>query len=245
MISRWRWILAFVLSLTLILVPWMSLPGGTLIACELRSQVEGDRRHLDIEFPRPCLDQKLHLDRFLDQARQDINNDEFFPFTIRRMRYQLVDNGFRILGNLAIEYPVIGLVNFELSQTVFVNLNQGSLNVEAGETRVQVNVPFIRSNDLSPLLNQMVNTQLRIFNQKRLQDFLQDTELDQRMAQETGLTVEVINFLVQSIQDHFSAQITKDSVIVSIDVENGNGNNPDDSPSPATIQSLARLYQIP
>ena len=200
--SPWRWLLVIFFSLSLILLPWLSQPGETLIACQLRSHIE-DETHLGIEFPRPCLDQKLHLDRFLDQARQEINNDEFFPFTIRRMRYQLVDNGFRILGNLAIEYPVIGLVDFELSQTVFVNLNQGSLNVEAGETRVRVNVPFIQSNDLSPLLNQMVNTQLRIFNQKRLQDFLQDTDLDQRMAEETGLTVESINFLVQGIQDHF------------------------------------------
>jgi hypothetical protein len=240
--SPWRWLLAFVLSLTLIVLPWMNQPGETLIACELRSHIE-DETHLEIEFPRPCLDQKLHLDRFLDQARQDINNDEFFPFTIRRMRYQLLNEGFRILGNLAIDYPVIGLVDFELSQTVFVNLNQGSLNMEAGETQVRVNVPFINSNDLSPLLNQMVNTQLQIFNQKQLQDFLQDTELDQRMAQETGLTVEAINFLVQSIQDQFSAQITEDSVIVSIEVANGNEDDPDDSPSPATIQSLQTLLR--
>lgn len=220
----------------------MNQPGEALIACELRSQIE-DETHLAIEFPRPCLDQKLHLDRFLDQARTDINNDEFFPFNIRRMRYQLVDDGFRILGNLAIEYPVIGLVDFELSQTVFVNLNQGSLNVEAGETRVRVNVPFINSNDLSPLLNQMVNTQLRIFNQKRLQDFLQDTDLDQRMAEETGLTVEAINFLVQGIQDHFSAQITADSVIVSIDVADDEDDDPEGSPTPATIRSLQVLLR--
>lgn len=242
--SPWRWLLAFILSLTLILLPWMSLPGETLIACELRSRIE-DETHLEIEFPRPCLDQKLHLDRFLDQARQDINNDEFFPFTIRRMRYQLLNEGFRILGNLAMDYPVIGLVDFELSQTVFVNLNQGSLNMEAGETQVRVNVPFIESNDLSPLLNQMVNTQLQIFNQKRLQDFLQDTELDQRMAEETGLTVEAINFLVQSTQDHFSAQITEDSVIVSIEVSDEEENNPEGSSSPAIIQSLSSLYQVP
>lgn len=240
--SPWRWLLVLVLSLSLILVPWMNQPGEALIACELRSQIE-DETHLAIEFPRPCLDQKLHLDRFLDQARTDINNDEFFPFNIRRMRYQLVDDGFRILGNLAIEYPVIGLVDFELSQTVFVNLNQGSLNVEAGETRVRVNVPFIRSNDLSPLLNQMVNTQLRIFNQKRLQDFLQDTDLDQRMAEETGLTVEAINFLVQGIQDHFSAQITADSVIVSIDVADDEDDDPEGSPTPATIRSLQVLLR--
>lgn len=240
--SPWRWLLLLVLSLSLILVPWMNQPGEALIACELRSQIE-DETHLAIEFPRPCLDQKLHLDRFLDQARTDINNDEFFPFNIRRMRYQLVDDGFRILGNLAIEYPVIGLVDFELSQTVFVNLNQGSLNVEAGETRVRVNVPFIRSNDLSPLLNQMVNTQLRIFNQKRLQDFLQDTDLDQRMAEETGLTVEAINFLVQGIQDHFSAQITADSVIVSIDVADDEEDDPEGSPTPATIRSLQVLLR--
>ncbi len=240
--SPWRWLLVLVLSLSLILVPWMNQPGEALIACELRSQIE-DETHLAIEFPRPCLDQKLHLDRFLDQARTDINNDEFFPFNIRRMRYQLVDDGFRILGNLAIEYPVIGLVDFELSQTVFVNLNQGSLNVEAGETRVRVNVPFINSNDLSPLLNQMVNTQLRIFNQKRLQDFLQDTDLDQRMAEETGLTVEAINFLVQGIQDHFSAQITADSVIVSIDVADDEDDDPEGSPTPATIRSLQVLLR--
>ncbi|OAB58599.1 hypothetical protein AY600_06350 [Phormidium willei BDU 130791] len=240
--SPWRWLLVVVVSLSLILVPWMSQPGETLIPCELRSHIE-DETHLEIEFPRPCLDQKLHLDRFLDQARQDINNDEFFPFTIRRMRYQLLDDGFRILGNLAIEYPVIGLVDFELSQTVFVNLNQGSLNMEAGETQVRVNVPFINSNDLSPLLNQMVNTQLQIFNQKRLQDFLQDTDLDQRMAQETGLTVEAINFLVQGIQDQFSAQITADSVIVSIEVANNEEDDPEGSPSSATIGSLQVLLR--
>ncbi|PPT07115.1 hypothetical protein CKA32_002237 [Geitlerinema sp. FC II] len=219
------WLLGFALTL-LLMWGWghrgdSQTPTPTQILldelsdCELVDRIE-DERILEVEFPPACLDEKLRLYKFLDVAKQQVNDNENVPLVIENLRYQLIDEGVRIRGNLAIDYPVVGLVDFEVSQTVFADLTHGALNLRAGETQVRVDVPFFESNDLGGLVNQIVDTQLTIFNQKSLQDFLSDTGLDERIAEETDLSVEAVNFIAKAIEPNVSARITEDAVILSV-----------------------------
>ncbi|MGC9504865.1 hypothetical protein [Baaleninema sp.] len=183
--------------------------------CELVDRIE-DEKILEVEFPPACLDEKLRLYQFIDLAKQQVNQNEIFPLIVKDLRYRLIDEGVQIRGNLEIDYPVVGLVDFEVSQTVFAELLQGALNLRAGETQVRVDVPFFESNDLGGLVNQIVDTQLTIFNRKSLQDFLSDTGLDERIAEETDLSVEAVNFIAKAVEPNISAKITEEALILSV-----------------------------
>ncbi|MBO9998221.1 MAG: hypothetical protein J7641_04300 [Cyanobacteria bacterium SID2] len=183
--------------------------------CELVSRIENDKI-LEVEFPPACLDEKLRLSNFIEIARQQVNEDETIPLNVKNIRYNLIDEGIRILANLEIDYPVLGLVDFEVSQQVLANLTDGALDLKTGETEVDIDVPFFEDNDLGGLVNQVVDYQLTIFNQKSLQDFLSDTGLDERIASETDLSVEAVQFITKAVEQDVSARITEDAVILSI-----------------------------
>lgn len=222
------WMLAGLVAVVLVVTPRLKttaavssadlvvqLFGDNTATCQLVSRVENDNL-LEVEFPPPCLDEKLRLDRAIEQVKQQVNDNELMPLKVEAINYRLIDEGIRVLAELEIDYPVVGLVDFELSQQVFVSLTDGALDLRSGETEVNVNVPFFADNDLSGLLRQVVDTQLSIFNQKSLQDFLNDTSLDRRIADESGLSVEAVNFIAQSVQKNMSARIDEDAVILSI-----------------------------
>ena len=126
--------------------------------CFLDSKIDDDRL-LEIEFTQTCLNEKMELPELLYRTEKRINDNEQFPLKVRNTQYSLIDDGIKVKSEMSIDYPVIGLVTLALDQDIFINLTEGKIDLQAGETQLNLNVSSIPIENFSSLIDQVVESQ--------------------------------------------------------------------------------------
>ncbi|MBE9040392.1 hypothetical protein IQ235_06245 [Oscillatoriales cyanobacterium LEGE 11467] len=184
--------------------------------CFLDSKIDDDRL-LEIEFTQTCLNEKMELPELLDRTEKRINDNEQFPLKVRNTQYSLIDDGIKVKSEMSIDYPVIGLVTLALDQDIFINLTEGKIDLQAGETQLNVNVSSIPIENFSSLIDQVVDSQLVVYDDKTVSEFLAQTGLDLKLAEDIGISPEAVKFTVRAIESHVSAKIDKEELTIAID----------------------------
>ena len=184
--------------------------------CFLDSKIDDDRV-LEIEFTQTCLNEKMELPELLDRTEKRINDNEQFPLKVRNTQYSLIDDGIKVKSEMSIDYPILGLVTLALDQDIFINLTEGQIDLQAGETQLNVNVSSIPIENFSSLIDQVVDSQLVVYDGKSVSEFLAQTGLDLKLAQDIGISPEAVKFTVGSIEPHVSAKIDEEQLTIAID----------------------------
>ena len=184
--------------------------------CFLDSKIDDDRL-LEIEFTQTCLNEKMELPELLEQTEKRINDNEQFPLKVRNTQYSLIDDGIKVKSEMSIDYPVIGLVTLALDQDIFINLTEGKIDLQAGETQLNLNVSSIPIENFSSLIDQVVESQLVVYDDKTVSEFLAQTGLDLKLAEDIGIDPKAIKFTVRAIESHISAKIDEEELTIAID----------------------------
>ncbi|MDY6939585.1 MAG: hypothetical protein SWY16_18280 [Cyanobacteriota bacterium] len=184
--------------------------------CFLDSRVR-DREVLEIDFTQTCLNEKLELLKLLKTTEERVNKDESLPLNIENTDYSLIDDGIKVISELSIDYPVLGLVVLALDQDILINLTEGKINLRAGETQLNLSVSDLPIDNFSSLIDRVVESQLVVYDGKSVSEFLEQTGLDVKLAEDIGISPETIDFTVRAIESHVSAKIDDRELTIAID----------------------------
>ncbi|MGD1901697.1 MAG: hypothetical protein ACFB9N_05600 [Geitlerinemataceae cyanobacterium] len=188
--------------------------------CQLGSTIERNRR-LEVSVPQRCLDDRLGLSQLLADARDRAN--EFaqsagsVPLEVRSIAYQPIVGGLQVSADLGIDNPFLGFLDFRVVQDVIASVDSGKLSLEAGATRLVMDVPIFGGGDLEGIARGVVDRQLQVLNGKRLSELTVETGLDRIMAERSGLSREAVNFIVASVEDDIDIAMTASGAIVTVE----------------------------
>jgi len=204
-------------------IPTSSTPHRLAIdaaTCQLDSNIE-QNRHLAISVPQHCVDDRLGLAQIVEDARDRANtfaqSAGNVPLEVRTINYEPIAGGVRVNADLGIDNPLLGFLSVRLFQDVMASVESGRLSVEAGETRLVLDVPVFGGGNLEGIARSVVDQQLRVLNGKRLSELAIETGLDRAMAEQSGLSREAVNFIVSSIEDDISIKLTPSGADVTIE----------------------------
>lgn len=184
--------------------------------CFLDSKIDDDRI-LEIDFTQTCLNEKMELPQLLEKTEKRINSNEQFPLKFDKTQYSLIEDGIKVRSEISIDYPVLGLVILELDQDILINLTAGKIDLQAGETKLNLNVSSIPIENFSSLIDQVVASQLVVYDGKSVGEFLEETGLDLKLASDIGISPKAIKFTVRAIEPHISAKVDEDRLTIAID----------------------------
>lgn len=187
--------------------------------CQLNSSIERDRR-LDVTIPQHCIDDRLGLAQIVEDARDRANafaqRAGNVPLEVKTISYAPIAGGIRVQADLGIDNPLLGFLDVRVFQDVMASVDSGRLTVEAGETRLVLDVPVLGGGNLEGIARGVVDQQLRVLNGKRLSELAIETGLDRIMAEQSGLSREAVNLIISSIEEDIDIDLTSSGANVAI-----------------------------
>jgi hypothetical protein len=188
--------------------------------CQLDSNIERSRR-LEVSVPQHCVDDRLGLAQIVEDARDRANafaqTAGNVPLEVRTIGYEPIAGGVRVRADLGVNNRLLGFLDVRVFQDVMASVDNGLLSVEAGETRLVLDVPIFGGNNLEGIARSVVDQQLRILNGKRLSELAIETGLDRVMAERSGLSREAVNFIVSSVEEDIDIELTSSGANVTIE----------------------------
>lgn len=188
--------------------------------CQLDSNIER-RRRLEVSVPQHCVDDRLGLAQIVEDARDRANafaqTAGNVPLEVRTIGYEPIAGGVRVRADLGVNNRLLGFLDVRVFQDVMASVDNGLLSVEAGETRLVLDVPIFGGNNLEGIARSVVDQQLRILNGKRLSELAIETGLDRVMAERSGLSREAVNFIVSSVEEDIDIELTSSGANVTIE----------------------------
>jgi hypothetical protein len=188
--------------------------------CQLDSTIQRNRR-LEVTVPQTCVDDRLGIAQIIDDARDRANafarSAGNVPLEVQTINYEPIAGGVRIRADLGVNNPLLGFLDVRVFQDVMASVDNGLLSVEAGETRLVLDVPIFGGGNLEGIARSVVDQQLRILNGKRLSELAIETGLDRVMAERSGLSREAVNFIVSSVEEDIDIELTSSGANVTIE----------------------------
>lgn len=188
--------------------------------CQLDSNIQRNRR-LEVTVPQNCVDDRLGIAQIVDDARDRANafarSAGNVPLEVRTINYEPIAGGVRVRADLGVNNPLLGFLDVRLFQDVMASVDNGLLSVEAGETRLVLDVPIFGGGNLEGIARGVVDQQLRVLDGKRLSELAIETGLDRVMAERSGLSREAVNFIVSSVEDDIDIELTNSGANVTIE----------------------------
>lgn len=188
--------------------------------CQLDSTIQRNRR-LEVTVPQNCVDDRLGIAQIIDDARDRANafarSAGNVPLEVQTINYEPIAGGVRVRADLGVNNPLLGFLDVRVFQDVMASVDNGLLSVEAGETRLVLDVPIFGGGNLEGIARSVVDQQLRILNGKRLSELAIETGLDRVMAERSGLSREAVNFIVSSVEEDIDIELTSSGANVTIE----------------------------
>lgn len=188
--------------------------------CQLDSTIQRNRR-LEVSVPQNCVDDRLGLAQIVEDARDRANafaqSSGNVPLEVRTIGYEPIAGGVRVRADLGVTNRLLGFLDVRVFQDVMASVDNGLLNLEAGETRLVLDVPILGGGNLEGIARSVVDQQLRILNGKRLSELAIETGLDRVMAERSGLSREAVNFIVSSVEEDIDIELTSSGANVTIE----------------------------
>ncbi len=200
--------------LTLNSVRTLAQPTG----CALESRVE-ESRSLEVDFSRNCLEEKLKIDRLLDNLETQIAQRNQTPFEISNIRYNLIDSGIRLAFDVGAVAPLIGPVTLQAYQNFAAGIEDGILNIEATETEIVGGSGPLGSLNLQDSLKQLLDRVLLVYDGSTIEELMVQSGTNEQLAAQLGIDVEAVNFVVRSLQEDIDAIASINLLTVSILME--------------------------